>query len=347
MKIALDDLMDEAGVTVLFNTEIQDISTNNKHITSIKLNHCNDTIYTNNKYKYNKTLSSHIETTYLVDGTGDAKIFENLNLKFLENKNSFQPKNLRFIMSGINLEEFSDWIMELDKDRDVTTSYTVNGEVHLSTAYTWDKGKNWALADLFKQGIDEGFITEADSNYFQVFTIPGMPSALAFNCPRIIEDFTENDDVISSSMALKLGRERIYRLSLFLKTKFKGFNNAYISSIANSLGVRVSNRIIGKYVYTIDDLKSGKTFKNPVLKSNYPVDIHSSQKNESILEKLEQEYSLPIESLMSCDYDNLFAIGRCISADFEAQAALRIIPSCFSMGEGLAKYLANLDNLKY
>ena len=28
-----------------------------------------------------------------------------------------------------------------------------------------------------------------------------------------------------------------------------------------------------------------------------------------------------------------------ISIDFEAQGALRIIPSCFSMGEGLAKYL--------
>ena len=47
---------------------------------------------------------------------------------------------------------------------------------------------------------------------------------------------------------------------------------------------------------------------------------------------------------MSCNYDNLFAIGRCISADFEAQAALRIIPSCFSMGEGLAKYIAQLEN---
>ena len=41
-------------------------------------------------------------------------------------------------------------------------------------------------------------------------------------------------------------------------------------------------------------------------------------------------------------FDNLFVIGRCISAEFEAQAALRIIPSCFSMGEGLAKYLANI-----
>ena len=40
--------------------------------------------------------------------------------------------------------------------------------------------------------------------------------------------------------------------------------------------------------------------------------------------------------------DNLFVIGRCISADFDAISALRIIPSCFSMGEGLAKYLKTL-----
>lgn len=40
--------------------------------------------------------------------------------------------------------------------------------------------------------------------------------------------------------------------------------------------------------------------------------------------------------------DRLFVAGRCISADFEAQAALRIIPSCFSMGEGLAKYLVKI-----
>ena len=49
---------------------------------------------------------------------------------------------------------------------------------------------------------------------------------------------------------------------------------------------------------------------------------------------------------MSADYENLYVIGRCVSADFEAQAALRIIPSCFSMGEGIAKYIASQTNLK-
>ncbi len=113
--------------------------------------------------------------------------------------------------------------------------------------------------------------------------------------------------------------------------------------MSSVLGVRVSRRIKGKYIYTYDDIKNSKKFKNPVLVSDYPVDVHSTDKNASILEQLYAEYQLPVESLMSADIDNLFVVGRCISADFMAQGAIRIIPSCFSMGEGLAKYM--LKNL--
>ncbi len=346
MKIVLDKMMKEANVTVLFNTKIADVQTLNSNVKAIKLSNCNETIYSDNIKQGDKLLLEYIETLFLVDGTGNAKIFEKLNCEFLENlKNNFQPMNLRFIMSGIDIKSFSNWIMELDPNREVTTSYTVDGQTHLSTAYTWDSGKNWALTPVFKAGIEEGLITEEDSNYFQVFTIPGMHSSLAFNCPRLISDTDINpEDNIATSKILIDARASILRLSTFLKKYFKGFENAYISSIANELGVRVSKRIKGKYIYTIDDLKSGKIFANPCLISNYPVDIHSNNKDASTLEHQEQEYMLPIESLQSCEYDNLFAVGRCISADFEAQAALRIIPSCFSMGEGLARYLAQLTN---
>jgi hypothetical protein len=108
--------------------------------------------------------------------------------------------------------------------------------------------------------------------------------------------------------------------------------------------VRVSSRVKGKYIYTYDDLINGKKFDNPVLISNYPVDVHSNKKDSSMLEKVNVEYQLPLESLLVEGFDDLFVIGRCISADFKAQAALRIIPSCFSMGEGLAKHLFNLLN---
>lgn len=352
MKIALDQLMSEANVSVLFNTEVNEVIRNKNRIIGVTLNTKNnfytETIYNDNTNGKNKMLLEYIETKYLVDGTGDAKIFEKINLEFLNNfenkkENKYQPVNLRFIMSGINLKAFSEWILELDPNRDVTTAYSIDNDIHLSTAYTWDKnGACKALEPVFNKGIKEGMLKDTDINYFQVFTVPGMPTSLAFNCPRILDEFNPEDRV-KHSKALKQGRESILRLSQFLIKEFKGFKNAYISSIANSLGVRVSNRIKGKYVYTIDDLRSGKTFDNPVLISKYPVDVHSNKNDESVLEKQEKEYMLPVESLISEKYDNLFAIGRCISADFLSQGALRIIPSCFAMGEGLAKYIANIS----
>ena len=75
--------------------------------------------------------------------------------------------------------------------------------------------------------------------------------------------------------------------------------------------------------------------------SNYPVDVHSKDKNSSTLE-MTGKYQLPIESLMSADYDNLFVAGRGLSADEMAQGALRVQSSCFSMGEGVAKYINGL-----
>ena len=318
-KIILDKLMLEAHVEVLFESNIQKIEENlSSYIVTVE----SDKIVA-----LNELLLLPIETKYLVDATGDAKICQKLNCEFLEKKS--QPVNLRFVMSGVNVEKFSDWIMELDKDRDVTTSCVVDGKTYLSTAYTWDEGSNWALRPVFKQAIEDGAITELDSNYFQLFSVAGTRDSIAFNCPRLV-DITSNPYIE--------GRLSILRLSKFCNKYLPGFENAYISSIASSLGVRVSNRVKGKYIYTAEDLRSGRRFDNPVVVSNYPIDVHSDKKDSSTLEKVYQEYQLPLESLMV--KENLFVIGRCISADFEAQAALRIIPSCFSMGEGLAKYLA-------
>ena len=319
-KIVLDEMMQEAHVEIRFESYIEKIEE--------KLSSYIVAINSNNNLLFEDTLSHPIDTKYLVDATGDAKICEKLNCEFLEKKS--QPINLRFIMSGIDVEKFSNWIMKFDNDRDVTTSCVVDGKTYLSTAYTWDSGRNWALKPLFKQAIEDGVITEADSNYFQLFSVAGTSDSITFNCPRLLNP--QNPYIE--------GRASILRLSNFCKKYLKGFENAYISNIANSLGVRVSNRVKGKYVYTKEDLKSGKKFEHPVVISNYPIDIHSNKKDASKLERVYQEYQLPIESLIV--KNNLFVVGRCISIDFEAQGALRIIPSCFSMGEGLAKYLKEI-----
>lgn len=345
MKIVLDKMMKDVSVDVRYNAEVKDVKTEGKYVLSLETNKEILSVYNeevdtdNNSIERYKPLSVYIGAKYFVDATGNCDFSNNINCKFLEMKSEYQPMSLRFLMSGIDIEKFGKWLREKDTDRNVTTVENIDGVTHLSTAYTWDTDKQWALAPFFDKAVKEGLLKDSDRNYFQVFTVAGMPTTLAFNCPRIPENLNPNL-VKDTSKALIEGREAIYRLSLFCKKYFPGFENAYISNIADFLGVRVSNRLKGKYVYTIDDLKSGKKFEHPALISNYPVDVHNKSKNTSTLEKT-GEYQLPIESLMSYDYDNLFVVGRGISADYMAQGALRVQASCFSMGEAVAKYIKN------
>ena len=281
-KIALDTLMAKANVDVFFDTHIRDVIVENRTIKGIVISKEMLSVYNELIEKQNKELSVSIEAKYIIDATGNCEIGKLCGCKFLEEKNENQPVSLRFMMGGINVPRFAKWLEEYDSDRNVTTVEDIDGFIHLSTAYTWDKDKKWALAPLFEDAVTKGILKDHDRNYFQIFTVAGMPSTIAFNCPRIID-----------------------------------------------------------YTKTLDDVKSGRTFEHPVVVSNYPVDVHSEKKDSSTLEMV-RDYTLPIESLISADIDNLFVAGRCISADFMAQGALRVQASCFSMGEGIAKYVASL-----
>lgn len=347
-KIALDEMLSSVNVDIRFNTEVTNVKTKDNTITYLNINSTilsayNYSIYTdNNTISFDNTLSVCIGAKYVVDATGNADFSKKINCEFLDDNQDYQPMSLRFLMSGVDIEKFGKWLIKTDKDRNVTTFEHINGVPHLSTAYTWDDNKNWALAPVFDKAVQNGVLKDTDRNYFQAFTVAGMPSTVAFNCPRIIENLNPNitQDI---SKALIEGRASIYRLSKFCKEYLPGFEKAFISNISDGMGVRVSNRVKGKYIYTIEDLRSGKKFKNPALISNYPVDVHSKDKNSSTLE-IDGEYQLPIESLMSVDYDNLFVVGRCLSADYLTQGALRVQANCFAMGEAVARYLYRLQH---
>ncbi len=336
-KMALDNLMLKANVEVFFDTHIQDVIVKDRKIKRIIISKEILSVYNDEIESSEEKLSVSIGARYVIDATGDCEIGKLCGCKFLEEKDEHQPVSLRFMMGGVDVPHFAVWLKNYDPDRNVTTVEDVDGFIHLSTAYTWDKDKKWALAPLFDDAVKKGVLKDHDRNYFQIFTVAGMPTTIAFNCPRIV-DYANNLEVKNISKALILARRIIYRLAEFCRIYFPGFENSYISNIADMLGIRVSRRIKGKYVYTIDDVKSGKKFEHPVVVSNYPIDVHSKKRGKSTLH-IVQDYQLPLESLMSDDIDNLFVAGRCISADFMAQGALRVQASCFSMGEGVAKYI--------
>ncbi|MCM1009995.1 MAG: FAD-dependent oxidoreductase [Fusobacterium sp.] len=368
LKIVLDEMLTSAGVEIRFLTSISKVEVGfDNNIKKLELksellseninkiyshnNHdmlrganakqlleCIKQIDSDNSSGDSERLSEYIEARYVIDATGNCDVGKICGCNFIENET--QPVTLRFIMSGIDMEKFAGWLRSIDRDKEVSPIEEIDGTIHLSTAYTWDKNSVWALRPIFENAIAAGDLTIEDGNYFQVFTVAGCDGALAFNCPRILKNL-DLKDVKAVSAALIEARASILRLAAFCKKYFAGFEKAYISNIADDLGIRVSRRIEGRYLYTERDLKEGKRFDNPVLEANYPIDVHSSEQDGSVLNKVGY-YQLPIESLMSADIDNLFVAGRCLSADFKAQAALRVQQSCFSMGEAVAKYIKNL-----
>lgn len=324
LKIVFDKMLSDVGCEVLFSTTpIQIHKNSDSGDYNITLSH--------------KTLSLHIDAKYIVDATSNAEIFKLLNFEFQNDTNQKQASTLRFIIAGIDMDTFANWLEEIDNNKDVTTIDRTGNQIHLSTACTWDDTRNWALSHIFKKGIEDGILNYEDTAYFQVFTVPGMFNSLAVNAPRII--LKDDDDInnpFTYSNALKQGRERIFRLYTFLKKYFKGFENCYISHISDILGVRESYRVKGKYTFTINDIIENKSYDNVAFTCDYPIDIHSNNKENDKLEFSNYTYKIPLETLISEKDDNVYAIGRIISADFKAHSALRTQMSCFSMGEAVA-----------
>ncbi len=338
LKIVFDDMLDSVKCNVLFSTEaLSVVYSNGSGLFEVNLKH--------------KILSLYIETKYIIDATSNGEIFKLLNYKFQKKSDLFQTPTLRFIISNIDMNTFSNWIEKIDINRDITTVERNSNQVYMSTACTWDKNVNWALRPIFDNAVAEEVLEYSDTAYFQVFSVPEMSNSLAFNCPRILlEDDEDLLDPFVYSRALKQGRERIYRLYNFCKKYLKGFENSYISHISDTLGVRESYRVKGKYTFTKDDIISPKNFDNVAFACDYPIDIHSNSEKKDKLQHVKNTYYVPVEALISADNEKLYAVGRIISADFEAQAALRTQMSCFSMGEAAAKdiyksYIINLNKM--
>lgn len=174
----------------------------------------------------------------------------------------------------------------------------------------------------------------------------GRPGDLAFNCPRLAGFDTL--DPWQVSRAYSIGRQKIFRIVEFLRRYVHGFENAYVANIAPLIGIRESVRIIGEYILTEEDYLQGRSFPDAICKNRYPIDIHHPSGVGTTLKYLPEGvyHEIPYRCLLPQGVSNLLVTGRCISATFAAQAAVRIIPNCRTLGEaaGIAAALAVSEN---
>jgi len=107
------------------------------------------------------------------------------------------------------------------------------------------------------------------------------------------------------------------------------------------LGVRDGGRIRGEYLLTEQDVRGNRKFDDAACRCCWPIEYwHPSEGLQ--LEYLSEGgyYEIPARALKVQGMANVWAAGKCLSADHKAQSSARVAGQCWAMGEAVGKYAA-------
>lgn len=129
----------------------------------------------------------------------------------------------------------------------------------------------------------------------------------------------------------------------FCRANLPGYENAEIGRFWDLLGTRESRRIVGRYMVSRDDVLKGRKFPDGIVQACFFIDFHDSPPGHSIPYTLEFKqrntppagdwYEIPYRCILPKQVEGLLVAGRCISADRDALASLRVMPTCMYLGQ--------------
>lgn len=333
LAFVLEDMLAERGVRVLYHAYLCDAHAENGRVQFADAA-CKSGVV-------------RVEAGVFIDATGDADLCARAGLAVDQGDENGrnQPVSLRYMVGGVDLDAFYGF---LDRMRSLQRPGEAHEALNARPEQFCDAvtlgGMRHALDSAFAAGVASGDLENEDALYWQFFTVPGRPDALAMNCP---EFFDEPDacDALALSRVQVRGKRAISRQMAFYRKSLPGFERAYIASVAGMVGVRESRRARTEYTLTAADAISHRKFPDAVFQSNYPVDVHGRVLYCETMEggkNTAPYYEAPLGCLIVKHVDNLLVAGRCLGAEFIAQASARIIPSCRAMGEaaGVAAAMA-------
>ena len=226
---------------------------------------------------------------------------------------------------------------------DILVDATGDGDMFASASLPFEKGKNEnlrssKLAFVFTlSNVDykkvmkfrEEKKEEYDELMGQVEARGGFPMFL----PTAREDMVWFNNFLSGFDGLSIedltkieveGRRRMLFTYNFFKKHVPGFENSFIAGTASQIGVRATRRLVGEYVLTEEDIRSGVVHADTV--SVFP----AKQWALSIESPL---VYFPYKALLPKGVENLIVAGRCFSGDAFAQDILSPIQCAIAMGQ--------------
>jgi hypothetical protein len=340
-KYVLEQWILETGAAILYGTCAVDVIVEDRTIKEVVV--------------YNKSGKASIEAKVIIDASGDADVAAMAGVPYEVGGREFgglnQSTTLVFKLSNVNLRKYEDARNEW------RTKETVPSKISLIT-------------ELMEKAVEEGNLPYF---IFPTALIYPASSASKEQCEVTVNAahsfYCRCTDAVDLTRQMVEQRQQIMLLEKFFRKYVPGFENCRLTQIASLLGVRDSRRIIGEYVLTAEDVVCARKFEDGIarfpefLDTHHPTSsrigfkrhIHLKEPKEPAVCRPAQclaemhplcslggyearvrpgEYcEIPYRCLIPLKIDNLLVAGRCVSADFDALAAVRVIGTCMSMGQ--------------
>lgn len=347
-KLTLESMLLEAGAKILYGAYVTGAVVENNNIKEVIC--------------HSKSGKMAISAKIFIDGTGDADMAAYAGVPYEVGSPDFNGLNmsttLAFRMANVNMVKHGDaskeWMMK-------------GGAAKI-------KPGMGMMAELEDEAVKNGDLPQFIFPTALMYPVPQTPLDNADVCVMTTHSFnTRNTDVEDLTRQIIEQRQYIYWMEKFFRKYIPGFEKCRVTGIANLHGIRDSRRIVGEYILKDEDVACASKFADGIAKfpeffdTHHPTSarlgfmrhIHLDKPKEPAVCRPAQcteemhpfgrpagayearvnplEYcDIPYRSLVPLKIDNLLVVGRCVSAEFNAIAAVRVIAPSMSTGQAAA-----------
>jgi len=199
-----------------------------------------------------------------------------------------------------------------------------NADVERALTFKSEQREVWEAT--IKEAAAEGYHTAAWYSLDRT-TIPGV---LNVNNGAYVDlgniDGTKSAEL---TVAERLGvRVAVDFVRLARAKRIPGLEDCYLMRTGANVGVRDTRRIVGEYVLTVEDARSGAEFEDVVARKYGAIDA-----NQLYIGEMHSGFAYPYRSLLPVRVENLLAAGRCGSATFLGHAAGKSMGNMMALGQ--------------
>jgi len=309
MKVLLEQMLLEAGVTVRIHTRVVGAATDDKNRLAAVLTE-------------SKSGRECWTAKNFIDCSGDGDLAAQAGCDFEFGRPGdgiTQPMSLMVLMTGVKTDGIAQFIRGVCEPRGLGNP------------------KSNLLAEFRRGGIDPSYGGPT------IFEIREGLYAVMINHQYGVSAI-DADDVTSATLQ---ARHEVHKLIGALRKLGGPWSGVELVTTGEQIGTREGRRILGRYYVDSEDLESGAKFDDGICPVRFGIDVHSTDPKETkgIEAKpfKSKPYDIPLRALLARDVDGLMMAGRCISGDFIAHSSYRVTGNSVAMGEaaGLTAAIAS------